>query len=833
MFRFLFGFAVLVGVAFGQWNPNYAPDRYGIVHLFEWHWGTIADECENFLAPNKIGGVQTSPPNENRIVDTRPWWERYQPVSYVLGTRSGDRAAFIDMVDRCNAVGVRIYPDIVINHMCGNGGAPSTGTAGSWFNPDKNNPEFPSVPFGVNDFNQGNCHTANGEINNYGDADQVRNCMLVGLLDLNQRTDYVRGKIIDYMNDLINIGVAGFRVDACKHMYPGDLQVIFDSLSNLNTAKGFPAGSRAFMFSEVIDQGGEPISASQYTGLGTVTEFKYGLNLGNNRDALHNLENFGEAWGMLAGTNALSFINNHDNQRGHGGGGSIVSFDNPYDLKILTAYMLAWPYGQPRVMSSYYFDNTDQGPPGYQRSIESDGSCGNGWVCEHRWRQIKNMFAFGQSVQGQPVYNWWTNGNNQIAFSRGNKGFIAINKAGYDMSEYLNTGLADGSYCNVIEGDYYDGKCAGECITVSGGMAQINIYQSGEPILAIYSDAMTSECNVGGGGGAGSGTGGNGGGGGNVATTCTDCTCADSEKVDCGELASTEATCTASGCLWCPAGSGSTAPWCFYKAAESTGTTTAPGNGGGSTGGTGGNTCTDCTCPDNLKEDCGELASTAESCAADGCLWCPLSTRADIPWCFQPIGSIGTIPSPTTAPGGEDSGGTGGNTCTDCTCPDNLKEDCGELASTAESCAADGCLWCPLSTRADIPWCFHPIGTISSTTAPPDGEGSGGGGGGDVQCSDCSCPSEAKTDCGFMGITSTECVNSGCLWCPSEGTSDPWCIHVSESTGGGGGEVSCSVTETSRQECGYYGIQQNECENNGCCWAESNLSGVPWCYTAL
>nr|XP_039258219.1 integumentary mucin C.1-like [Styela clava] len=292
-------------------------------------------------------------------------------------------------------------------------------------------------------------------------------------------------------------------------------------------------------------------------------------------------------------------------------------------------------------------------------------------------------------------------------------------------------------------------------------MAQINIYQSGEPILAIYSDAMTSECNVGGGGGAGSGTGGNGGGGGNVATTCTDCTCADSEKVDCGELASTEATCTASGCLWCPAGSGSTAPWCFYKAAESTGTTTAPGNGGGSTG------------------------------------------------------------------------GTGGNTCTDCTCPDNLKEDCGELASTADSCAADGCLWCPLSTRADIPWCFHPIGTISSTTAPPDGEGSGGGGGGDVQCSDCSCPSEAKTDCGFMGITSTECVNSGCLWCPSEGTSDPWCIHVSESTGGGGGEVSCSVTETSRQECGYYGIQQNECENNGCCWAESNLSGVPWCYTAL
>ena len=44
---------------------------------------------------------------------------RYQPVSYMLNSRSGDRAAFIDMVDRCNAVGVNIVADLVINHMCG------------------------------------------------------------------------------------------------------------------------------------------------------------------------------------------------------------------------------------------------------------------------------------------------------------------------------------------------------------------------------------------------------------------------------------------------------------------------------------------------------------------------------------------------------------------------------------------------------------------------------------------------------------------------------------------------------------------------------------------
>lgn len=55
----------------------------------------------------KIVNTKVSPPSENIIVGNRPWWERYQPVSYKLGTRSGDEAAFANMVRRCNTVGVR------------------------------------------------------------------------------------------------------------------------------------------------------------------------------------------------------------------------------------------------------------------------------------------------------------------------------------------------------------------------------------------------------------------------------------------------------------------------------------------------------------------------------------------------------------------------------------------------------------------------------------------------------------------------------------------------------------------------------------------------------
>lgn len=57
------------------------------------------------------------------------------------------------------------------------------------------------------------------------------------------------------MNKLVDIGVAGFRVDAAKHMWPADLKAIYDSVKNLNTAHGFTEGARPFIYQEVIDLG--------------------------------------------------------------------------------------------------------------------------------------------------------------------------------------------------------------------------------------------------------------------------------------------------------------------------------------------------------------------------------------------------------------------------------------------------------------------------------------------------------------------------------------------------------------------------------------------------
>jgi len=87
-------------------------------------------------------------------------------------------------------------------------------------------------------------------LQDYNDTVQVRNCRLVALRDLNGARDWVRRRISVYMNQLIDAGVAGFRIDAAKHMWPRDIDAILDTLHRLNT-HWFPANTAPYVYQEV------------------------------------------------------------------------------------------------------------------------------------------------------------------------------------------------------------------------------------------------------------------------------------------------------------------------------------------------------------------------------------------------------------------------------------------------------------------------------------------------------------------------------------------------------------------------------------------------------
>lgn len=442
------------------------------VHLFEWPWNAVASECETQLGPNGVKAVQISPPQED--IERSEWWSRYQPVSYNISlSRSGTEAEFVAMVNRCKAAGVDIYVDAVINHMTAGSGIGRNGTAYAKYS-------YPGL-FGPADFHPG-C-----SIWNYQDAANVQDCELLGLADLNTGLPSVQQRIADYLLGLARLGVAGFRIDAAKHIQPVELDGI---LTIVNQTLQNEGRSLPYYFAEVIDNGGEAVKAHDYFGLAyssagaaDITEFKFRGTaykfLGTGGQKLSQLNPGGlpgsqfseSAWRLMPADKAVVFLENHDTQRAGG-----ISYRDASSYRLANIWMLAQPYGYPSVLSSYAFDiNTqagrDGGPPvagpGCAASLET-ATIGQ-WVCEHRDSSIARMIQFRQSVAGTPQSNWWDNGANAIAFSRGDKGFVAINNETYQVTFSVYTGLLPGNYCDVIAGGSSAGVCAGTKVSVGAG----------------------------------------------------------------------------------------------------------------------------------------------------------------------------------------------------------------------------------------------------------------------------------------------------------------------------------------------------------------------------
>ncbi len=432
--------------------------RSVIVQLFEWRWSDVAQECEAWLGPNGYGAVQISPPHEHQIISQTatpfPWYQRYQPVSYKLSSRSGNRAELADMISRCNSAGVKVYADVVLSSLAGD----STGQRINSNGINRTEVAYGDVPDIKADW-----HTPCAiEVYDFAEASRA---MQQTCQSDNQPPDTgseeVQAAIAAAMNELLALGVAGFRIDAAQEIPPQQLARILRRLHPLNP-KFHRNGGRPFIYQDVSSSRTDSVQASDYFSTGAVIEFRYGRNLGEQvrYGELKNLVLFGEAWGLMPSQKAIVFTDNHTTQRSRDR--NIVTFyapeDNGVSYRLANVFMLAWPYGTPKIMSSYDWPREQGhwvGPPADEQGQTLPVSCGDGWVCEHRWSDIANMVEFRNVTQGSPtVTHWWDNGNSQIAFARGSRGFVVINNEDSVLSETLMTGLPAGSYCNILSKEF-------------------------------------------------------------------------------------------------------------------------------------------------------------------------------------------------------------------------------------------------------------------------------------------------------------------------------------------------------------------------------------------
>ncbi|MEV5597489.1 carbohydrate-binding module family 20 domain-containing protein [Streptomyces sp. NPDC052496] len=390
--------------------------------MFERSFSSVAKACTEELGPAGYGYVQISPPNEH--LAGNPWYTAYQPVSYKIGTKLGDRSDLKSMIDTCHAAGVKVVADTVINHMAN---ASGTGSAGSPFSKY----DYPGTYSGAD------LDTCRKKIVNYRDRWESQNCEMGDLPDLDTGEEHVRKTIADYLNDLLSLGVDGFRVDAAKHIPEGDLVNIKSRLTDPGV----------YWKQETIGAPGEDVQPAEYYGTGDVQEFHYAYDLKRvfTKEKLAALKNFGEGWNYLRSDKASVFVTNHDTERN---GGSL-SYKDGAAYTLAHVFMLAWPYGSPDVHSGYEFTDHDAGGPNNGKADTCDKG---GWKCQHAWREIASMVKLRNTAAGTPVTHWWDNGGNQIAFGRGDKAYVAVNHEGSPLTRTFQTSLPAGRYCDVQTG---------------------------------------------------------------------------------------------------------------------------------------------------------------------------------------------------------------------------------------------------------------------------------------------------------------------------------------------------------------------------------------------
>ncbi|MCF1594169.1 carbohydrate-binding module family 20 domain-containing protein [Streptomyces muensis] len=433
-----------------------------IANLWSYNWDSVASECTNVLGPNGYGAVWVAPPAESLKQANYYWWDVYQPYSYELSGRFGTAAQFASMVEACHDAGVKVYTDAVINHTAAQTGTGYNGTtiSNKYDTPDWNPDDYHT---------SAECNDSDLIIDDWSNLTEIQNCELLGLPDLETEDEDVRSGIAAYLNQQIALGVDGFRVDAAKHMPVADLNAIRAKLDDTTS------GAEPYVFQEVYP--GSTPAASDYYSAGDVLDFTYASRLksafqGNVSD----LESLPSS-GVLPPANSVSFVTNHDTERN----GLHMSYKDGDTYRLANVFQLAYKWSTPTVYSGFEFSSSDQAPPN-SGGFVADTNCSNGWYCLQRDAAIAGMVKWHNAVGSEAVANWASKSSGVIGFGRGTAGYIALNNGSSAATYTFATGMADGTYANVVDN-------GATTVTVSGGNATLTI--PAKSAIAFYDGEFT------------------------------------------------------------------------------------------------------------------------------------------------------------------------------------------------------------------------------------------------------------------------------------------------------------------------------------------------------
>lgn len=193
-------------------NPD-ATNTDAILHAWSWNFPTIAENMKR-IADAGFTMVQTSPVqgcynpegSSKKIFDDKVtegnWYYYYQPVNWKIGNQIvGSRDEMKQMMDSAAKYNVRVIVDVLPNHTA--------------FDVDCVDDEMVAAVGG-----RDKLYHTNGlsPIRDYNDRTQCTLEGTGGLPDVNTENPDFQKYYMEFVNDLLSLGVGGFRYDTAKHI---------------------------------------------------------------------------------------------------------------------------------------------------------------------------------------------------------------------------------------------------------------------------------------------------------------------------------------------------------------------------------------------------------------------------------------------------------------------------------------------------------------------------------------------------------------------------------------------------------------------------------------
>lgn len=425
-------------------NPKATNDET-ILHVWSWNFPTIAENMGK-IADSGYTMIQTSPVQQSyqpegsgkKLFDENEgnWYYYYQPTDWKVGNYIlGSKEQMQQMLDSAAKYNIRVIVDVLPNHTA--------------FDVDEVADDF-VIAVGGRD----KLYHSNGlqPINDYNDRLECTLWASGGLPDVNTENPAFQKYYMQFVNELLEMGVGGFRYDTAKHIgLPGEpvdtlSGVVVNDFWDVATGRKAVDGVQLavpyedlFVYGEVLQD--RNVNEEGYADYFGQTASSYGHVL---REALEK----GSAYGIdlinwyhsSAPEYLTTWVESHD------------TYANAHESAHLTDDQIrtGWVFLTARQNGTPLFFSRPMGST--RQAYWGDNIMGARGNDEFFHPEVVAVNNFRKAMSGQPEDIQITDNGEVLVVNRGKKGAAISNIA--NIANFVNvpTGLPNGTYKDVVYG---------------------------------------------------------------------------------------------------------------------------------------------------------------------------------------------------------------------------------------------------------------------------------------------------------------------------------------------------------------------------------------------